>query len=85
MNQQPVLIRNVQIVKEFDKTYSHRLRKALSPRQSGQEFRAKNVYFRPFSLLSYVFPSLHQRGIWFVAIECRKSVLLDGPEVGVVN
>jgi hypothetical protein len=81
-NQEPVLVRNVQIVKDCDKDIPTGFVRFYVGDDPLKELRAKNVYFSALESIFYVFPGLPsgERG---VTIKLGGRVPLDGAEVSV--
>jgi hypothetical protein len=80
---QPVLIPNVQIVKENDKTIPVLVRLYFG-NDPIKEFRTKNVYFSIFERTFYVIPSL-PNGEFGVLIKDGRGMDFNGSEISVFN
>ena len=83
-SQQPVLIRNVQIVKEFEKTIPTDYVRLYIGDNPVKESRAKNVYFSILERVFYVLPGLPS-GEFGVTVQFRNCMPLDGAEVSVLH
>ena len=83
-DEQPVFVRNVQIVKHLNKTISTDHVRSYVGDNPIKKFRTENVYFSSSQSGFYIFPSLPSRKFG-VLIKLSRGVPFDGSEVGVLN